>query len=96
MKKICKNCRLYDEKNSACSVIIWHGGEKLQINVKPEDSCHWERLEREINEQIIEESAHCKEKSNKIKLLEQTETPIAIKQIRAWSDGENGYIEYDQ
>jgi len=42
IKKICKNCRLFDEKNKECSIIVLYEGKKTRIPVDAEDSCFFE------------------------------------------------------
>jgi hypothetical protein len=61
---ICKNCKLFDPKNSICTVVIIDKGEKMELMTKPNDPCMWEKM------------------------------GVSVQQIRAWSDGKNGYIEY--
>lgn len=41
---ICKNCKLYDSKESVCSVVVLDKGEKLELMTKPNDLCMWEKL----------------------------------------------------
>lgn len=41
--RICKNCRLYNQKEGACSVSIIHEGTTYELPVLPNDSCFWER-----------------------------------------------------
>lgn len=38
----CKNCLLFDKKNSLCRVIILHEGERYNLPVDAEDSCFFE------------------------------------------------------
>ena len=45
-KPKCKNCRLFDKKNSSCKVSILIDGKKYNMPVDPEDNCH--RLELDI------------------------------------------------
>lgn len=63
VEKICKYCKLYNEKESVCSVTIVHEGTFYELPVLPQDKCFWQ------------------------------EEDIPIHQLRAWSDGKNGYIE---
>ena len=49
IKKICKNCRLYNEKDGICSVNILHEGEYYELPVRPYDRCWWERMEQELS-----------------------------------------------
>lgn len=63
-KHICKNCKLYNKKESVCTVTIVHEGEYYELPVKPNDPCIWEK------------------------------EGIAVETMKAWSDGENGFIEY--
>lgn len=48
VKKICKNCRLYNPQEGVCAVTVMHGGEYLELKVKPNDRCWWERMEQEL------------------------------------------------
>lgn len=48
MKKICKNCRLYDPAEGVCKVTIIHEGSYYELPVLPNDPCHWLRMEKEI------------------------------------------------
>lgn len=41
---ICKNCKLYDKENSVCSVVVLSEAEKLELMVKPNDPCMWEKM----------------------------------------------------
>lgn len=43
MKKICKNCKLFNPNNKICQVIILYEGEKINIPVDPQDSCFFEQ-----------------------------------------------------
>ncbi len=38
----CKNCKLFDPKNSRCNVIVLHEGEKYNLPVDPNDECFFE------------------------------------------------------
>jgi hypothetical protein len=42
MKKICKNCKLFDVSKNECRVIILHEGEKINIPVEAQDLCFFE------------------------------------------------------
>lgn len=46
-KKICKDCFLYNKKESVCSVSILYEGEKYEMPVKEYDYCFWETIEEE-------------------------------------------------
>lgn len=88
----CKNCHLYNRRTQACHITIINAGEYYELPVAPNDDCHWERLEAEVNaalqEAIDQETDPVKKKSL---LAQQQET--TLNQVRAWSDGKNSYIE---
>jgi len=97
VERVCKNCKLYNPVEEVCSVAIVYEGERYELPVKPNDSCHWERLDREVNKDIDREIRFLDKESKiyfKEKLEGEKEVPIEIKQMRAWSDGKDGFIEY--
>jgi hypothetical protein len=90
MEKICKNCQLY--RNGACDVAVIIEGEYYELPVKETDSCHWERLENDINKDLTKELKY----SNpyfKAKLSEAIETPILVNKLRMWTDGKKDFVE---
>lgn len=91
MERICKNCRLYNDGICAVTVIV--GSDHYELPVRPDDACHWERVDREIQTELRGEIAKQQMPYFRQKLVSELETPVEIKQIRAWSDGKNGYIE---
>jgi hypothetical protein len=50
MPLLCKNCKLFDERNSVCTVIIVREGQKFELPTKAGDECVWEKNGIEINE----------------------------------------------
>jgi len=42
IKRICKNCKIYNAKAEECSVIVLHEGERLKVPMWPEDKCMYE------------------------------------------------------
>jgi hypothetical protein len=68
-------------------------GEKYELPVLPDDFCHWERLDEQVNQSIKYQIANTKEPIIKDKLLKELDVPIEVKQTRSWSDGKRGYIE---
>lgn len=42
IKRICKNCKLYDPQQNHCSVIILHEGARVHLPVDPADPCFYE------------------------------------------------------
>lgn len=50
IKKVCGNCRLYDNEKENCKVAILHEGKEYHMPVFPNDSCHMEELGLEINQ----------------------------------------------
>jgi hypothetical protein len=97
--RICKNCRLYDEKNGICGVNVMISGEAYELPVLPNDSCHWERVDREVEGMLERELANVESLAThereyfKEKLESEKDYKIEVKQIRTWSDGKDGYIE---
>lgn len=93
MDKICKNCGLFKSKQGVCGVIVLVEGEQYELPVRPGDSCHWERVEREVNEEIKKEMERHTHPHFVSKFADELNTPFAFKQIKVWSDGKNGYVE---
>lgn len=92
MEHVCKNCRLYNEGEGVCNVSVIIGGESYELPVLPNDSCHWERIDKEIQQDLRQEIKKA-EPYFKAKLIEEVDHKIEVKQMRMWSDGKNGYIE---
>lgn len=95
-ERVCKNCALYNKKEGVCSVVVIMQEEKYELPVNPNDSCHWERTSKEIDnslENAIKDAPH---RYFREKLITERDQPIEIQQIRVWSDGQNGYIEYPE
>ena len=40
--RICKNCRLYNDKDQVCSVVVLFEGKKLHVPMDPQDTCLYE------------------------------------------------------
>ena len=40
--RICKNCKLYDQRQNHCSVVILHQGQRVHLPVDPQDACFYE------------------------------------------------------
>lgn len=93
MEHLCKNCLLFRPKDNACEVRVMIEGETYELPVHPEDPCHWEKLNEEIDATLTQEMKRYNHPYFKAKFMEELATPIAIKQIRIYSDGKNGYIE---
>ncbi len=49
IRKICKNCKLYNPIDSVCSVTVLHEGEYLELKVRPNDRCWWEKMSQELS-----------------------------------------------
>lgn len=94
MDRICRNCRLYNERDKVCEVTVVVNGEHYELPVLPNDNCHWERLDEEIQHELHSELNSQVEPYFKAKLLDELDKPIEVKQVRMWSDGRNGYVEY--
>lgn len=47
-KKVCKNCAMYNASEGVCMVTVVHAGEYLELKVKPNDRCHWLKMEQEL------------------------------------------------
>jgi hypothetical protein len=93
MERKCKNCRLFDKSESVCTVRVLVQGEQYELPVRADDECHWERIEKEVNEDIRKEFGKYNNFYFKARMEEELRTPIEIKQIRSFSDGKNGFIE---
>lgn len=52
----CKNCRLFDEAQGLCRVIILYAGEKTNLPVDAEDDCFFEGEFTALNEKGKQES----------------------------------------
>lgn len=48
IRKICKNCKLYNPDEGVCGVTVLHEGEYFELKVRPNDRCWWERMEQEL------------------------------------------------
>ena len=51
IKRICKNCKLFDPQESRCSVVILHDGERYHLPVEPQDKCFFEKEFVAINDE---------------------------------------------
>ena len=49
VKKICKNCGLYDPQEGVCGVTVIHEGQYLELRVRETDRCWWDRMEQELS-----------------------------------------------
>jgi hypothetical protein len=49
IRKICKNCKLYNAAEGVCGVTVLHEGEYLELKVRPHDHCWWERMSGELS-----------------------------------------------
>ena len=52
---ICKNCVLYNPKESVCAVTVLYKGEALELQTKPNDKCHWEQLSEDEGIDMLEQ-----------------------------------------
>ncbi len=94
MQRICRNCRLYNDKDSVCAVAVVIRGEQYELPVLATDECHWERVDREVQSELLGELSQNKgDPYFKAKYEAEIDSPIEVKQIRMWSDGKNGYVE---
>ena len=50
---ICNNCALYNPQEKICTVNIMYHGEPFELKTKPEDSCHWERVGKEMGIDVL-------------------------------------------
>lgn len=95
MERICRNCRLYNPAEGVCGVTVVIKGEHYELPVLAGDACHWERVDREVQEDLDAAlAARRGQRQFQAKLEAEADTPIEVKQVRMWSDGKNGYIEY--
>lgn len=95
-RNICKDCSLFNAQENTCKVTVLLNGAKFNLTVEPYDSCHWERLEEEVREELEEEINHQKIKYFREKLITELDKEIEVQEIKVWSDGKNGYIEYPE
>jgi hypothetical protein len=93
----CKNCQLYDKKNSVCQTQVVVQGEIYKLPVKPEDECHWIRIDLEVQKEIEDaiktSPKNASAKEIRKKLMEEVDVPISVKEVKFWSDGKNGFME---
>jgi hypothetical protein len=94
IEKICKNCRLFNEKENVCGVTVVVRGEHYELPVLPFDECHWEKVDAEIQQELEHKLSKETRAFFQSKLTYELDKPIEIQQVRMWSDGENGYVEY--
>lgn len=90
----CKNCQAYDRNTGYCRVAIMLEGEKQYLPVLEEDDCHWEKIQLEIDQMLIEEIANCEDPKKKLALKQELNSNLDIKQTRVWSDGAKGFIQW--
>ncbi len=90
----CKNCQLFDRKNNLCQVKILIEGEHQQMPVESEDDCFWITTELEVERALKEQIKHAPVQEIKQKLMGELDVPIAIKSLKMWSDGKNGFLEH--
>jgi hypothetical protein len=43
IKRICKNCKLFNPVQSQCAVVILHNGQRHHLPVEARDKCFFER-----------------------------------------------------
>lgn len=92
-KHYCKNCLLFNNKENVCTVTVILEGEHYELPVKPNDLCHWEEAERQINEELKQEISQQKEPYFKSKLIAELDQSIEIKKIRVFEKNGQKYIE---
>lgn len=51
IKRVCKNCKLFNPQKSLCSVVILHDGDRYHLPVEPQDRCFFEKEFVAINEE---------------------------------------------
>lgn len=44
IKRICKNCRLFDPAKSECSVVVLFEGQRTKLPVLAEEACFFEEM----------------------------------------------------
>ena len=49
IRKICKNCKLYNPEEGVCGVTVVREGEYFELKVRPNDHCWWEKMEQELS-----------------------------------------------
>jgi hypothetical protein len=40
---------MYNAEEGVCNVTVVHAGEYLELKVKPNDRCHWLKIEHELS-----------------------------------------------
>ncbi len=53
IEHICNNCVLYNPQEKICTVNIMYQGEPFELETKPGDRCHWERVGKEMGIDIL-------------------------------------------
>ncbi len=54
IKRICKNCKLFDPKQSECAVVVLHEGQRTKLPVIAEELCFFESQYFDPNTQSME------------------------------------------
>lgn len=49
-KLICKKCKLFNDKENVCSVVVVKDGEKFELKTHPNNECFWEKNNIEVQE----------------------------------------------
>ena len=94
MERTCRNCRLYNAAEGICEVRVVVRGEHYELPVLADNECHWERVDREIQQDLETTLKTNRQPYFRAKLESEMDSTIEVKQVRMWSDGKNGYIEY--
>ena len=50
---ICRNCVLFNPKENVCAVTVMYRGDALELKTNPQDSCHWERVGKELGIDVL-------------------------------------------
>lgn len=94
-KKKCKNCHLFDKAEFQCRIQVMMEGERYQIDVKPNDFCHWEAAEADIEREMDEKIRTCPDPNVRSKLIEEKAIPMEVKHIRVYEENGQRKIEYN-
>ncbi len=93
MIKKCRGCLLYDKTNGICQVRVVIEGEDYELPVKADDECHWIKLDLEVDRALKESIKKTQVKEIRQKMIEEVDIPVAVKEVRVWSEGNKRFTE---
>jgi hypothetical protein len=77
-----------------CDIQVIMEGERYQIPVKPNDDCHWEKLEKEVEQDLENKIKSCDDENLKNRLIIEKSVPLEVRHIRVYDDQGKRKIEY--